>query len=163
MSAVGAVVVMGPSGSGKTTIGQRLAERMGWRFIEGDAFHPPANVAKMASGIPLDDLDRRPWLESLAAALREAASRGERVVLACSALRGTYRTVLKVNAGVRFVYLKASPELLRQRVSSRQGHFVPAALVSSQVATLEEPTDAIIADAALSPAAIVDLVVSRLD
>ncbi len=153
---------MGPSGSGKTTVGTLLAERLGWRFLEGDAFHSAGNIRKMGSGIPLIKEDRRPWLMRIAVELCSAAARGENVVLACSALKEQYRESLRVNAGVRFVFLKASEELLRSRVASRTGHFVPVELVRSQMATLEEPVDEITVDAALPPERIADAVVARL-
>ena len=112
------VVLMGVSGSGKTAVGEQLAGDLGWKFYDGDDFHPQANVEKMAAGIPLNDMDRQPWLERLAALVAEVAGRGEGAVLACSALRESYREILRDGRhDVQFVYLKGSPELIRQRAA----------------------------------------------
>jgi len=158
-----AVVVMGPAGSGKTTVGEALTRRLGWRFLEGDSFHTAANVAKMAAGMPLTDGDRAPWLARIAEELRAAENRGERVVLACSALKEKYRDVLRVAPGVRFVFLKADEALLLDRLNRRKGHFVNAALLKSQLADLEEPRrDAVILDAAKTADALVDDAVRAL-
>jgi gluconokinase len=134
------VVVMGVSGSGKTTIAERLAAAEGWPLLEGDSFHPPANVAKMAAGTPLTDDDRWPWLRAIAAAIDAYRARGENAVVACSALRRAYRDVLIGDrSGVRLVYLKGSRNLIADRLGARKGHFMPAALLDSQFSTLEEP------------------------
>ena len=134
----GAVVVMGPSGCGKSTLGQALAEALGWRFVEGDALHPPPNIAKMAAGVPLDDDDRRPFLENVANAL--AAEREHGVVATCSALKRSYRDLLRARAGdVAFVLPLLDRERLVARLALRAGHFMPAALVESQIAALELP------------------------
>lgn len=159
---VRAIVVMGPSGSGKTTIGERLAARLEWPFIEGDSFHSAENVKKMAGGTPLTDADRAPWLARLAEELMIYDAQGECVVMACSALKESYRATLRVHDGVKFVFLKTSPDLLRSRVASRKGHFVPPELVASQIRDLEEPSDALVEDAARTPAEIVDDVVAAL-
>jgi gluconokinase len=142
-----AVVVMGASGAGKTTIGVALAETLQWRFIEGDSFHPASNIDKMAAGHPLTDEDRAPWLAALAGALREAARSGENVVLACSALKESYRERLRVHDGVRFVFLDVPADILRERLAHRRGHFMPTTLVASQLETLEPPKDALRLDA----------------
>lgn len=134
------VVVMGVSGSGKTTIAERLAAAEGWPLLEGDSFHPPANVAKMAAGTPLTDDDRWPWLRAIAAAIDAYRARGENAVVACSALRRAYRDVLIGDrSDVRLVYLKGSRNLIAGRLGARKGHFMPAALLDSQFSTLEEP------------------------
>ncbi len=134
------VVVMGVSGSGKTTIAERLAEAQGWTLLEGDSFHPPANVAKMASGTPLTDEDRWPWLRAIAAAIDGYRARGESAVVACSALRRAYRDILiGEQKDVRLVYLKGSQSLIGDRLRARKGHFMPPALLESQFRTLEEP------------------------
>jgi len=134
------VVVMGVSGSGKTTIAERLAAAEGWPLLEGDSFHPPANVAKMAAGTPLTDDDRWPWLRAIAAAIDAYRARGENAVVACSALRRAYRDVLIGDrSDVRLVYLKGSRNLIADRLGARKGHFMPAALLDSQFSTLEEP------------------------
>lgn len=136
--AVVSVVVMGVTGSGKTTVATELARRLDWDFTEGDDHHPPANVAKMRAGIPLDDADRLPWLRELAAWIGEHEQAGRSCVLTCSALRRSYRDVLRgAGARVRFVHLTGSPELLAQRIGSRTGHFMPPSLLASQLSTLE--------------------------
>lgn len=139
-----ALVVIGVSGSGKTTVGRRLAAELGWEFLDADAFHPPENVAKMAAGQPLTDADRAPWLAALARVLAEAVGAGRGVVLACSALKRAYRDVLRsAGPGVAFLYLRCEPDLVRERVAARPGHFFPAALVDTQFAALEEPDPAV--------------------
>ncbi|MFI7125240.1 gluconokinase [Nonomuraea sp. NPDC050153] len=130
------VVVMGVSGAGKTTVGRLLAERLGVSFIDGDDLHPPANVAKMASGVPLTDDDRFPWLESVGGAL--AGSRAGGAVVACSALKRTYREIILAEApDLLFVELHAAPDLIVRRLEARTGHFMPGALFDSQWNTLE--------------------------
>jgi gluconokinase len=131
---------MGTAGAGKSRIGSALATALGARFIEGDAYHPPENVARMAAGIPLTDADRHGWLLALAAELRTARERGQSVVLACSALRRAYRELLRSgDEAIRFVVLQADETLLRARLEKRQGHYMPASLLASQLATLELP------------------------
>lgn len=146
---------MGVSGCGKTTVAERLAAALGWPFTEGDRFHPPANLAKMAAGTPLDDADRWPWLEALADRIAAQEAAGVSSVLTCSALKRTYRDVLRRGAPrVRFVHLKGPFEVLAARLAARPGHFFPPALLASQFATLEqlEPDeDGIEIDVALDP------------
>jgi gluconokinase len=134
------IVMMGICGSGKTTVGRMLATRLGVPFFEGDDYHTPENVAKMADGQPLTDDDRRPWLNALATALADWDARGQETVVSCSALRRSYRDLLS-NAGrdVVFVFLEGAMDLVRQRMSSRQGHFMPTALIESQIEALEDP------------------------
>ena len=130
------VLVMGVSGCGKTTVAAGVAQRLGWRLLEGDAFHPPSNVAKMASGTPLTDEDRWPWLRAIASAAAGEAS----AVIACSALKRAYRDVLKAGRGdVVIVYLQGSRDLIGARLAARKGHFMPSGLLDSQFATLQEP------------------------
>jgi gluconokinase len=133
-------VVMGVSGSGKTTIAAGIAHEEGWILLEGDAFHPPANIAKMQAGIPLTDEDRWPWLHAIAAKQDELLAAGQSAVVACSALKRTYRDIL---IGDRpdtvLVYLRGSKQLIDARMKARKGHFMPPALLDSQFATLEEP------------------------
>lgn len=134
-------VVMGVSGSGKTTVARDAAHQLGWRFQEGDALHPPENVAKMRSGQPLDDADRAPWLAAIAACIDAWRDAGERGIVTCSALKRAYRNVIiGPRADVRLVYLEGSRALLAERLAGRHGHFMPASLLDSQLATLEPPS-----------------------
>lgn len=135
------IVVMGVSGCGKTTIGRELARRLGVPFLDGDDFHPPANKEKMRQGIPLTDRDRWPWLAGLAAGMTAAAASHGRVVAACSALKRAYRDVIAAEAGqpVCFLHLKGSQDLILARIGKRHHEYMPASLLDSQVATLEEP------------------------
>jgi gluconokinase len=153
------IVVMGPAGAGKTTVGTLLAQSLGWRYLEADDFHSPENVERMRHGIPLTDQDRAPWLSSIRDALAAAIARGDRVVLACSALKDEYRHALvppNADAGaVRFVYLHASAAVLRERLARRVGHFAGPELLESQLKTLEEPRDALWVDASAPPSEIV--------
>ena len=133
-----AIVVMGVSGCGKTTLARGLAERLGWTLLEGDAFNPPANIAKMSAGIPLDDADRAPWLAAIAAAID--AQRGAGAVVACSALKRAYRQVLiGTRNDVTLLYLQGTRAAIAARLASRTGHYMPPGLLDSQLATLEEP------------------------
>lgn len=135
-----AVVVMGVSGSGKSTVGAALAEHLGWDHIDADDFHPRHNIDKMRAGTPLTDADRGPWLQALRDELDRRAAARRPVVLACSALKKAYRDVLRGGIGsVGFVYLAAQAQELTERLASRDGHFFPAALIDSQLATLEQP------------------------
>ena len=155
------VVVMGVSGTGKSTIGQALAEALEVPFVEGDDLHPAANRQKMASGIPLTDADRAPWLDAVAAALDRP------VVVACSALKRRYRDRLRETApDLELVFLHGTAELLAARMEGREGHFMPTSLLRSQLDTLEEPgadEDTIGVDVALRPDEIIELVVHRLE
>jgi gluconokinase len=137
---VAAIVVMGVTGCGKTAVGEAIAQRLGWRFVEGDRLHPPENVAKMASGQPLVDADREGWLDAIGAAIASGTADGSGVVAACSALKRRYRDRLRsFEPDVLFAYLSIDRETAWQRVSSRKGHFMPASLVDSQFADLEPP------------------------
>lgn len=160
----GRIVVMGVSGSGKTTLATLLAARLGWRFVEGDALHPPAYVAKMAAGIALTDEDRLPFLERVADTLRDDAHGG--VVASCSALKRSYRDLIRARAGaVRFVLPMVDRDRLDARMQARSGHFMPPALLASQLATLELPDrdeDAILVDGALDVDAQVAFVLAAL-
>lgn len=135
-------IVMGVSGSGKSTIGEDLAVRLGQPFVDGDHLHPPGNRFKMAHGVPLNDADRQPWLEAIVAEMDRHRVRGEALVVACSALKRSYRDFLRGNHGdVKFIFLHGPRELLTQRLGLRAGHFFDPKLLDSQLATLEEPSD----------------------
>jgi gluconokinase len=156
------VILMGVSGVGKTTIGRLLASDLGWPFLDADDFHPPANVDKMRRGIPLTDADREPWLDSLRDTMRERIARGESAVLACSALKESYRDRLRVDASVGFVHLKADPELIRRRLAQRSGHYFAPALLASQLEALEEPRDGLSVDVADAPEVIAGRIAEEL-
>ena len=152
------IVLMGVTGSGKSTVGNLLAQQLGWRFFEGDDFHSPDNIQKLRRGEPLSDEDRKPWLEAIREAIRTAIDRGENTVIACSALKKSYRKVLQMGGQVDFVYLKASMSLIEERLKNRVGHFMNPSLIQSQFATLEEPGEGLQIDAGLSPAEIVQVI-----
>lgn len=158
------IVVMGVSGAGKTTVGRALAERLGLAFQDADDLHPEANVAKMAAGTPLDDADRAPWLAVVGDALASAGEPG--MVMACSALKRAYRDAIRARADdTRFVLLTAPVEVLSERIGHREGHFMPATLLDSQLATLEplgSGEDGITVDVSGTLDENVDAVVRRL-
>lgn len=157
------IVVMGVTGSGKTTVGRELSRQLNWRYYDADDFHPRANVEKMSAGIPLDDADRAPWLEILRDLIRDSIRRGESAVLACSALKKSYRDYLLIDEQVRLVHLKGDYELIRQRLGERRGHFMNPALLDSQFGTLEEPDPDVQVDISSSPGEIVETVRRRLN
>ncbi len=130
------VIVMGISGTGKSTVAEALSKRLGWDFHEGDSLHPSSNIAKMASGIPLDDTDRLPWLSRIADLIDQSQSRENPAIITCSALKRSYRDKLR-RQGVTFVHLSGNPTLIERRMSLRTGHFMPTALLSSQLDALE--------------------------
>ncbi|MBO6897909.1 MAG: gluconokinase [Shimia sp.] len=156
-----ALIVMGVSGVGKTTVARALADRIGGRYIEADAFHPPENIAAMAAGTPLTDAMRHPWLEALSDALRQARTSQPNtpVVVACSALKRSYRDVLRTqNPDALIVYLAAVPEVIRARITARTDHFMPPSLLDSQLSTLEPPASdeaCLTVDASRTPEEIV--------
>src|SRR5689334_8789703 len=136
------IVLMGVAGSGKSTVGKVLAPRLSWPFRDADAFHPPQNVEKMRRGIPLDDADRQPWLEEIRASIVVSLTSAQDAIYACSALKESYRRVLKCDGeDVNFVYLKGSRALITERLAKREGHFFDSALLPSQFDDLEEPRD----------------------
>jgi gluconokinase len=133
---------MGVSGSGKSTIAEALGRRLGWRFEDGDSFHPASNVAKMSAGQPLTDEDRRPWLNAIADEIELTCNAGKQIIIACSALKHAYRDVLlRGRNDVRFVFLQGTRELIADRLAHRTGHFMPPDLLTSQFRTLEPPAD----------------------
>lgn len=135
------VVVMGVSGCGKSTVGRLLADALHVHYVEGDELHPPENVARMAAGIPLTDADRHGWLQAVAGELGKAGSQTRGVVIGCSALKRSYRDLLRAAAAdLRFVHLHGDPALLRERLAERRGHYMPASLLQSQLDTLQPPT-----------------------
>ena len=156
------VLLMGPAGSGKTTVGKLLASQLSWEFADGDDFHPPANIEKMTRGAGLTDEDRVPWLNAIHDAMQQWQAQRRNVVLACSVLKRSYRELLEINSNVKLVYLKGSPQLLRGRLHSRIGHYANEQLLASQLADLEEPTDAVTIDAAKPPEEIVAEIRKRL-
>jgi gluconokinase len=157
------VIVMGVSGSGKTTVGQRLAAALGCHFRDADDFHPPENIAKMTAGIALTDEDRGPWLAVLRELIQKTLEAGEDLVLACSALKRSYRQRLTVDAvRQRWAYLDAPRELIAERLKARRGHYMPAALLDSQLAALEIPEDALRVDASADPDTLVALLLREL-
>jgi len=156
------VIVMGVTGSGKTTVGQLLAERRGWEFADADDFHPPSNVEKIRRGLSLNDHDRKPWLQRLGRAITDWIAEGRNVVLACSALKRSYRRALEVGPEVRFVYLKGSADLIAERLRSRHGHFAGEQILAGQFADLQEPEGAVIVEIAATPPEIVAEILQKL-
>jgi gluconokinase len=149
------IILMGVTSSGKTTVGRLLAKALGYQFYDADDFHPRANIDKMSQGIPLNDADRQPWLETLRDLVRRCLAEHTDAVLACSALKESYRRYLLIDPRVRLSYLRADQELIRARLLQRRGHFMHPDLLASQFATLEEPKDALWVDASLGPHEIV--------
>ena len=157
------IIVMGVAGCGKTTVGELLARRLGWNFYDADAFHPAENVAKMANGTPLDDLDRAPWLAALHALISTSLKENRPAVLACSALKESYRQqLLDGNEGVQIVYLKGTYDLIWSRISQRKDHYMKPQMLQSQFDTLEEPTNALTFDISLPVNEIVEGILEQL-
>jgi gluconokinase len=151
------IVVMGVSGSGKTTVGTALARRLGVPFLDADDFHPRENIAKMAAGVPLDDADREPWLTALNRELHSYPA----VVLACSALKSSYREALAADTEVTFVWLSVDRATIRDRFTNRSGHFMNAGLIDSQFAALEVPNAALMIDGTLPVEEILEQILKR--
>jgi gluconokinase len=156
------IVLMGVSGSGKSTVGVALAKALGWPLVEGDDLHPPANVAKMAAGIPLTDADRWPWLDRIVVELRRIIASEGNAVLACSALKQSYRDRLAQAGDIRFVYLRGDRQTIAARLAARRHRFMPATLLDSQFAALEAPDDAIDVDIRASVDAQVRTIIDAL-
>jgi gluconokinase len=160
------IVLMGVSGSGKSTTGAALSRQLGWPFRDADGFHPPANVEKMSRGTPLTDEDRGPWLAAIAQWIDERCEAGERGIVSCSALKRAYRSrIIGTRLGVRLVYLKGDIEMIGQRLRARKHHFMPASLLESQFAVLEEPhadERPLTVSIAMSPRRVVDTIIERL-
>jgi len=154
---------MGVAGSGKTTTGRKLAESLGWKYFDADDFHSAANVAKMKSGVPLNEEDRKPWLESLQRLIQERLANDQPAVLACSALKQSHRDVLMIDERVKLVYLKGDYALIKARLGGRSNHFLNPALLESQFQTLEEPIGALCVDIQSSPDEIVDIIRTQFE
>jgi gluconokinase len=156
------ILIMGVEGSGKTTVGKLLAQELGWRFVDADDFHSAPNKEKMSQGIPLDDADRGPWLGAIHDFLAGRVEEGQNLVLACSALKQSYREQLRNGLEMKIVYLKGSFDLLYSRLQKRQAHFARESLLGSQFESLEEPADAITIGAAFPETEIVKQIESML-
>ncbi len=164
------ILVMGVSGSGKTTVGQLLAKSLGWEFCDADALHPVANIAKMSRGIPLDDVDRKPWLERLQQAIGQWLQEDKNMVLACSALKAAYRQILlQDKERIRLIYLKGDFKIIQERLrkrsspeASRLDHYMSPELLQSQLDTLEEPSEAITIDVSQPPEVVVREIKTKL-
>ena len=149
------LILMGVTGSGKTTVGQLLTADVGWKYFDADDFHTAANVEKMKQGVPLNDADREPWLLRLREVISECLASNEPAVLACSALKGSYRELLLIDGRVQLVYLKGTAQLISQRLKNRRGHYMNPALLESQFETLEEPFDCLRVEVSNPPREIV--------
>jgi gluconokinase len=156
------IVIMGVAGSGKSTVGQLLASELHCAFLEGDSLHPQGNIAKMAHGIPLTDSDRAPWLRAIHAHIVASFQSAEDLVVACSALKQRYRDTLESGVKITWVYLKGSRDAIRERLQSREHHFMKPEMLTSQFADLEEPTDAIVIDIAVSTSGAVGQILKAL-
>jgi gluconokinase len=157
------IILMGVSGAGKTAVGKRLAERQSWPFVDGDDLHPAENVRKMAAGVPLTDQDRLPWLSRVREVIADHAETGSSAIIACSALKRSYRRLLlEGQPDAKLVYLRGEAELLRHRLTERQGHFFDPDLLSSQLETLEEPANAIVVDIDADLETVTDRVATAL-
>ncbi|MGA7720317.1 MAG: gluconokinase [Ignavibacteriaceae bacterium] len=155
-------IVMGVSGSGKSTVGKAIGNKFGWKFYEGDEYHTAENVEKMKNGIPLNDNDRLPWLLCLRYIIEQAIEKKENIVISCSALKETYREILKVNNEVTFIYLKGSFDLISKRMEERKDHFFKPAMLKSQFDTLEEPDYAVEIDISGSTQKMIDDAIAKI-
>jgi gluconokinase len=156
------ILVMGTTGAGKTTVGKLLASKLHWTFLDADDFHPAANIEKMKHGIPLTDGDRAPWLKNMHEELLRLNAAGKNAVLACSALKQSYRDTLSAGLDFRMVYLRGTYEQMRQHILARHGHFAGESILAGQFADLEEPHDALTLEVSHTPEDLVAQVVSEL-
>jgi gluconokinase len=157
------LLVMGVTGSGKTTVGKLLAQRLGWLYLDADSFHPPENIWKMQRGVPLTDEDREPWLAAIHAELLKCAAKNQDAVLACSALKQSYRETLAAGVDLRICYLRGTYREISARLKSRTGHFAGEAILAGQFADLEEPRDALVLRLSYAPEDIVLHVLRKLN
>jgi gluconokinase len=157
------LLVMGVTGSGKTTVGKLLAQRLGWLYLDADYFHPPENISKMQRGVPLTDEDREPWLAAIHAELLKCAAKNQDAVLACSALKQSYRETLASGVDLRICYLRGTYSEISARLKSRSGHFAGEAILAGQFADLEEPRDALVLRVSYAPEDIVLHVLRKLN
>jgi carbohydrate kinase (thermoresistant glucokinase family) len=166
LTSLSALVVMGVSGAGKSTIGAMLARRLGWEYEDGDWFHPQRNIDKMHAGLPLSDEDRWPWLRAIARNIDETRKTGGHVIIACSALKRAYRSILVgERPDVRLIYLKGDHNLIARRLATRYGHFMPPQLLDSQFTALEEPQASehpIVVSIDLPPRTIIETIMAKL-
>jgi len=157
------IVLMGVSGCGKTSVGVALAKYLDWPFFDGDAFHPPENIAKMSQGVPLNDEDRHPWLINLNRLIADHLRKEHSLLLACSALKQSYRDQLALgNSGIIFVHLKGDFDLIYSRMQDRPGHYMKAEMLHSQLETLEEPDDALVIDIGQNLDSITEEIIAQL-
>lgn len=156
------ILVMGTTGAGKTTIGKLIGQRLGWTFLDADDFHPPANIEKMVHGIPLTDVDRAPWLANIHSRLLQLAAESKNAVLACSALKQSYRDTLSAGLDMRTVFLRGTYEQMRKHILARHGHFAGESILAGQFADLEEPTDALVIEVAGTPDELADSAMTGL-
>jgi gluconokinase len=158
------IIIMGVEGTGKTTIGKMLAQKLGWKFYDADDYHPKRNIEKMRSGLPLNDEDRWPWLKEVRKLIDSSLNRNESSIIACSALKSSYRQYLKQqNEKIIFVYLKGNKNTISKRLASREGHFAGTELLESQLQTLEEPEGVITCDISREPEVISDYIIEKLE
>ncbi|HEY1424617.1 MAG TPA: gluconokinase [Candidatus Acidoferrum sp.] len=156
------ILIMGTTGAGKTTVGKILSARLGWTFLDADDFHPAANIEKMKHGIPLTDADRIPWLENIHAKLVQLSAAVTNAVLACSALKQSYRDRLAAGVDMRVVFLRGTYDQMRRHIEARHGHFAGEAILAGQFADLEEPQNALVLDVSHPPDELVSDIIAKL-